>query len=138
MVVDVILLSAVLAASSQRCGVGQREFTSTGIGGGNCITLSGSREPSLLYSATLEEAVAMDLSLIRDVRFVCIDRADTNLLVWIALDHPTAENRERVFQKQFELMDGFPEVSFDFNVISGEAENAGTFASDAKLLYARS
>lgn len=138
MVVDVILLSAVLAASSQRCGIGQREFTATGAGVGNCITVSGSKEPSLLNSATLEEAVAKDLSLIRDVRLVCIDRADNTLLVWIGLDHPTAENRERVFQKQFDLIDGFPEVSFDFNVISGEADNADAFASDAKVLFVRS
>jgi hypothetical protein len=137
MVVEVIVLSTILAASSQRCGVGERVFSAIGNGCGNFITIGRSKEPDLLYSATLEDAIAKDFSLIPDVHFVCVDRADDNLLVWIALDNPNAANREKVFQKQFELLDGFPEVSFDFNVISSQAQNPGDFVSDAKVLFVR-
>ncbi len=55
-----------------------------------CIVAGGAQEPNLLYSATLEDAIAKDLSLIRDVRLVCVDRADNNLLVWVSLDNPNA------------------------------------------------
>jgi hypothetical protein len=135
-VVEVFVLSSVLAASSRRCGVGEHVFSTTH--GKDPITVSGSRESSALFSATLEQALAKDFSLIPDVHYVCVDRADKNLLVWIALDHPDVANREKVFQKQFALIDGFPEVSFDFNVISSQAADPKDFASDAKLLYSRS
>jgi hypothetical protein len=135
MVVEVFVLSSVLAASSRRCGAGESVFSVTEWK--DSITVNGSREPSSLYSATLEDALAKDFSLIPDVHYICVDRADNNLLVWIALDHPNAENRERVFQKQFDLIDGFPEISFDFNVISSRALNPQEFASDAKVLYSR-
>ncbi len=137
MVVDVIILSAVLAASSQRCGAGKHVFSIIGSGSGICVVVGGEKEPKLLYSATLEDAIAKDLGLIPDVRLVCVDRADNNLLVWVALDNPRAENREKVFRKQFELIDGFPEISFDFNIVSSDAKNPREFASDAKVVYSR-
>lgn len=66
-----------------------------------------------------------------------VERADDNLLVWIALDSPTRENREKVFQKQFELIDGFPEIAFDFNLISSLNRSGADFASGATLIYSR-
>src|SRR5580692_2881979 len=99
MFVETIVLSAVLAASSQRCGAGERIFSANGPSGDICIVASGSQEPKLLYSATLEDAIAKDMGLISDVQLVCVDRADNNLLVWVALDNPSAENREKVFRK---------------------------------------
>jgi hypothetical protein len=42
-----------------------------------------------------------------------------------------------VFQKQFDIVDGFPEVSFDFNLIAGKNRDANEFASEAKLIYSR-
>jgi len=101
------------------------------------ITVGGSKEPSLLHSLDLEDALAADLRVVPDVRYVSVERADDNLLVWIALDSPTKENREKVFQKQFELIDGFPEIAFDFNVISSLNHNSADFASGAKLIYSR-
>lgn len=94
-------------------------------------------EPAILYSQTLEAALAKDLALVSDVRHVLVERADDNLLVWIALDNPTKEIRERVFQKQFDLIDGFPEVSFDFNIVSARGRSPQEFATSAKLIYSR-
>jgi len=135
MLVEVFVLSSVLAASSQRCGVGTRTFSL----GSDCgaITASASKEPSLLYSATIEEAVAKDLSLISEVCYVCVDRADRNLLVWIAVDQPDEATREKVFQKQFDLIDGFPEVAFDFNLVGSRGRNPKDFATEAKVVYTR-
>lgn len=94
-------------------------------------------EPAILYSQTLEVALAKDLALVHDVRHVLVERADDNLLVWIALDNPTKDVREKVFQKQFDLIDGFPEVSFDFNIVSAKGRSSQEFASSAKLIYSR-
>jgi hypothetical protein len=94
-------------------------------------------EPAILYSQALEVALAADIALVPDVRHILVERADDNLLVWIALDNPTKEVREKVFQKQFDLIDGFPEVSFDFNLISAKDRTPEEFASSAKLVYSR-
>ena len=94
-------------------------------------------EPAVLYSQSLEVALANDLALVRDIRHVLVERADDNLLVWIALDNPTKEAREKVFQKQFDLIDGFPEISFDFNLVSSRDRTPAEFASSAQLIYSR-
>ncbi|MGA3129624.1 MAG: hypothetical protein ABSD59_02415 [Terracidiphilus sp.] len=101
------------------------------------MTVNGSKEPSLLYSQDVEDALAADFGVILDVHYVSVERADGNLLVWVALDSPTKENRERVFQKQFELIDGFPEIAFDFNVVPSSNRSSADFASGSKLIYSR-
>jgi hypothetical protein len=101
------------------------------------ITAGGSKEPNLLHSLDLEAALAADFRTVPDVRYVSVERADNNLLVWIALDSPTKENREKVFQKQFELIDGFPEIAFDFNLTASLHHSSADFACGAKLIYSR-
>ena len=91
----------------------------------------------MLFSATLESALAKDFALNPHVQAVFVDRVEGNLLVWIAVDDPTREIREKVFQKQFDLIDGFPEISFDFNIIAGRDRSPQEFASEAKLIYSR-
>jgi hypothetical protein len=138
MILEVVTLSLVLAASPRRCGAGEDLCSlNSGERGRITITVNGKKEPSLLHSVTLEDALAQDFELISDVRFVSVERADDNLLVWIALDSPTKENREKVFQKQFELIEGFPEISFDFNLIPSMNRTRNEFVSDAKLIYSR-
>jgi len=85
----------------------------------------------------LEDALARDLSFVGEVRHVCIERADNNLLVWIALENPISAVRERVFQKELELIEGFPEIDFDFNVIPAKGRDPRQFASSAKIIYSR-
>jgi hypothetical protein len=136
MFIEVGVLSVVLAASSQRCDVGERTLVAES-SGARTITVCGSEEPKLLYGQTIEHALASDLALVTDVRHIMVERADDNLLVWIALDNPSKEVREKVFQKQFDLIDGFPEISFDFNLISSRNRSPEEFASSAKLIYSR-
>jgi hypothetical protein len=141
MFVEVAVLSSVLAASSQRRGEGKHVFTAHSVCesagerymvGPDCLG-----EPKVLYSQSLEAALANDFALVPDVRHVLIERADDNLLVWIALDNSTRDVREKIFQKQFEIIDGFPEVSFDFNVVAAKNRSSLDFASGAQLIYSR-
>jgi len=67
---------------------------------------------------------------------VLIESAEQNLLVWIAVDNPTREVRERVFLKELALIEGFPEVDFDFNIVRSSPEPR-QIASNAKAIYSR-
>jgi hypothetical protein len=42
-----------------------------------------------------------------------------------------------VFQKELELIEGFPEIDFDFNIIPAMNRDACHFASSAKIIYSR-
>ncbi len=88
-------------------------------------------------NASLEKALALDLSPLREVRHVLIERADGNLLVWIALDNPAHDVRERVFQKELGLIENFPDVEFDFNLVPAMGRDPGHIASGAKVVYTR-
>lgn len=81
--------------------------------------------------------MALDLSPVREVRHVLIERADGNLLVWIALDNPAHDVRERVFQKELGLIENFPEVEFDFNLVPAMGRSSAHIASGAKVIYTR-
>jgi hypothetical protein len=136
MLLEIAALSFVLAASPQRREAGEHLCSATS-GGGNIIIVGGTQESSSVWSASLETALADDLALVPDVQSVFVERAQRNLLVWIGVDNPTREVREKVFQKQFDIIDGFPEISFDFNLVAGKNRDAREFASEAKLIYSR-
>jgi|HubBroStandDraft_1064217.scaffolds.fasta_scaffold336054_2 hypothetical protein len=134
MILEVTVLSTVLAHSCVRRGSGEHCFASD-LYEPSVITVCGSNKPDLLDSQSLEDALATDFSSIDEIERIFIERAEGNLLVWIATDHPSAKTRERIFSKQFSFMDGFPEISFDFNVISVGPDAVHEVASDAKLVY---
>jgi hypothetical protein len=129
-----ITASIILAAGAQRCGKGESMFSVT-TDKSHCIAVCGSAETSLLYSQSVETALAEDLAHIPEVNRIFVDRADGNLLVWIAANNPSRAVRESIFQRQFDLIDAFPEVSFDFNIISTHADIPLEIASEAKLIY---
>jgi hypothetical protein len=137
MLVEVGVISLVLASAPPRCGTGESVFLATSSGDTFVVLADGHSEPSLLYSETLESALAKDLALVSSVRHVLVERADDNLLVWIAVENPTREIRERVFQKELALIEGFQEISFDFNIVPATDAPASELASGAKLIYSR-
>jgi hypothetical protein len=98
---------------------------------GSCIT------PEVLLSDPLEVALSKDFAVIPEVLQVLAERADSNLLIWIAVDSPEYEVRDRIFQKELEILDGFPEVNFDFNVILADGRDPGEFATGAQVVYLR-
>jgi hypothetical protein len=57
--------------------------------------------------------------------------------VWIAVDNPVRSVRDQVFRKELELIEGFPEIDFDFNVIATKNSDPRQFASSAKVIYSR-
>jgi hypothetical protein len=135
MLVEIGTLSLVLAASAQSCGPGKHVLSLHSWQ--HKHDAAAPQEPNLLNSATLESAVAMDLALVPDIRHVLVERADDNLLVWIAVDNPTKEVRETVFKKQYGLIEGFPEISFDFNLVVAKGRGPLELASGAKVIYSR-
>jgi hypothetical protein len=90
-----------------------------------------------LEDTGVEAVLAHDLSLVGDVRHVLTERADGSLLVWIALDNPAQEVREEVFQRELGLIDSFPEVEFDFNIVPAMGRDPDHIASGAKVVYTR-
>lgn len=128
-------MSVLLTASAARkCGPGESVFSVTS--GGSCaVAVRGYLEPSLLYGQSVENALAEDLRSVPQIKRIFVERVDGNLLVWMATDSPSREVRERIFQKQFDLIDAFPEISFDFNIISTSAGTPSEIATEAKLIY---
>jgi len=88
-----------------------------------------------LIAYNLEVALAKDLSSLAEVRHVFTKWADGNLLVWIAIDNAESyQVRSQIYDKELGLMDGFPEISFDFNLIPAMGRAAKDLASDAKII----
>ena len=137
MLVEVLALSVVLSRAPEVCGAGKRVFSLDYFSDAVTCTAIGSGQPETIFSLGLEDALANDLALVKEVRDVSIERADNNFLVWIALDNPIREVRERVFRKELELIEGFPEIDFDFNVIQAKGRDPYQFASGAKVIYSR-
>lgn len=135
MLVEVGILCVVLARTPERCGVGESVFcrSSSDV---VLFTATG-HQPQVSFGTDLETVLARDLSFVKEVRHVLVERADHNFLVWIALENPIAEVRERVFRKQLDLIEGFPEIDFDFNVIAANSSDPHHFASGAKIVYSR-
>lgn len=104
-------------------------------GKGHLIAAGGSAEAGLLHSQSVETALVNDLATLPAVNRIFVERADGNLHVWVVADNPSREIREQIFQKQFDLIDAFPEVTFDFNIVSTRAQNPAEIASEAKLIY---
>lgn len=131
-----ITASIVIAAASQRYGAGESAFALTS-DKSRSIVACGSVESSMLYSQSVENALAEYLAMVPEVEQIFVERADGNLLVWLTSDRPSRDVRERIFQTQFDLIDAFPEVSFDFNIISTRPGTPTENVSGAKLVYSR-
>lgn len=127
----------ILAAGTQTCVAGESVFSKDSHKGNKAITVWGSIEPSMLYSQSVEDALADDLKGIGEINCIFVERVEANLLVWMTANHPSKEVRERIFQKQFDLIDAFTEVSFDFNLVSTDAQDPREIHSAAKVIYSR-
>ncbi len=137
MLVEVAALYVVLARSPEKCEAGDHFLCLDSGGALTSVTVVGQGEPQISFSSDLEDALARDLALVEEVRHICVERADNNLLVWIGLDNPVREVRERVFRKELELIEGFPEVDFDFNIVAAVERDPYQFASASKIIYSR-
>jgi hypothetical protein len=93
--------------------------------------------PEIIIPESLEIALGTDLSAIPQVRHVLTEWVEGTLLVWVAIDNAEAGVRRQVYQKELELMDGFPEVAFDFNLVATMGRNAEELATGARVVFSR-
>lgn len=140
MIFAVATLSFVLSCAPRRCS--SVEETDLLVFDSNTQTLTWipdlSIVPEISVSGNLEGALAQDLASIPDVRYVLTERAEGNLLVWVIIDNAESyESRSRVYEKELGLMDAFPEVSFDFNLIPSMDRDPRNLASGAQVVYSR-
>jgi len=140
MLIETAALVIVLSQTPELCDAGERVYQLDSVTNSlnmKSLFLSLETTSTPVYSSDMESVLAADFATIPDVRHVILEHADGNLLVWIALDNPTREVRERVFQKQLSLLDGFPEIDFDFNIIPSLNRNPREFVSGGKVIFSR-
>lgn len=93
--------------------------------------------PETVISSTLEMAIASDLASVRQVRDILIESVHDSFLVWVTVDDPDRAVRDRIFQKEMDLMDAFPRINFDFNLIPTMGRDISEIATDAQVVYSR-
>ena len=94
-------------------------------------------QPKVPNDTSPEAALSKDLAIIPQVRHVMIEHTEGPLFVWIAVDNPEPEVRERIYQKELEIITCFPEVDFDFNLIPSLGSKAAEIATGAQVVYSR-
>jgi hypothetical protein len=140
MIFEVAILSFFLAGQPRKCNTFESGVVV--VFDSNTTSIEWKPEYSLIpevsVAGNLEAALAKDLASIPEVRHVLTERAEGNLLVWIAIDNAESyEVRSQVYEKELGLMDGFPEVSFDFNLMPAMGRNAKELATGAQVVYTR-
>ena len=97
----------------------------------------GTKLPSIEIADTLEVALSKDFASVPQVRHILTEQGNGPLLVWISVDNPEPSVRERIYQKELELITGFPEVDFDFNLVPSLGREPFEIASNAAVTYTR-
>ena len=90
-----------------------------------------------VVSSTLQAALAQDLASVPQVSDILIENVKGAFLVWVVVDNPERQVRDRIFQKQMDLMDAFPEIGFDFNLIPSMGRPVNEIATGAIPVYSR-
>ncbi len=137
MLVVETLVFVVLVCESRRSSVGEQVVHFDSQYEGLLLTNEAGVEPAVAIADNLETAMSKDFASVSEVRHVLTERADGNLLVWIAVDDPRPEVRKRIYQKELSLIEGFPEVDFDFNLIPAMGRAADDLATGARVVFSR-
>jgi hypothetical protein len=105
---------------------------------GKAIGSQSTVEASVLVGDTLETAIARDFACIPEIRHVMTDQVNGLLRVWISIDDPAPEEvRMQVHQKELDLIDDFPAVDFDFNLIPAMGREPEEIATGEHVVYSR-
>ncbi len=72
----------------------------------------------LTRAGDIETVIQDEFRSIPQVENVSVEHEDGTVSVWIAADNPMKSLRHKTYAKQMCLMEAFPEVSFDFNLVS--------------------
>ena len=85
----------------------------------------------------LRTALARILGLVPQVRHVMAETAEGVTVVWIAVDDPQPDVRRAIYQKELEIIDAFPDVDFDFNLVPSMGRPPADIVTDAAVVYSR-
>jgi len=142
MIFETAILAFILACEPRKCSTVEGNHVVFFDSNTRTIHVEPPTQPEISinegFAEGLEAALAKDLASVREVRCVLTEQADGNLLVWIAIDDPGSfEIRSRIYEKELGLMDGFPEVNFDFNLILSMGRSPRELATGAQVVYSR-
>ncbi len=126
-----------LTCTGRRYGIGEHVVKFDSNTDELVLTTESAKMPELLIADDLETALGKDFAGIPQVRHVLTEWVDGPLLIWIALDNPEPNVRRKVYQKELELIDGFPEIDFDFNLVPALGRNAEELATGAHVVFSR-
>ncbi len=84
---------------------------------------------------SIEIALAKDLSTVSDVAHVVLERVEGSLLVWIIARDPDASARWQIYQKEMDIIEGFPDIEFDFNLIASQGRELQQLMSAGGVVY---
>ncbi|MEO8027779.1 MAG: hypothetical protein ABI823_14950 [Bryobacteraceae bacterium] len=87
---------------------------------------------------SIQDAMAKDFGSVPEVKFVLAEAVPSALLVWIAVDSPDTAVRYRIYDKELGLVSEFPDIDFDFNLVSVMDRSSADIATGARLIYSRS
>jgi hypothetical protein len=90
-----------------------------------------------LITDALDVTLAKDFASIPEICHVLMERANGSILIWITVDNPVSSVRKRIYEKELEIIDCFPEVDFDFNIVPSVSRGADEIATGARVLYSR-
>jgi hypothetical protein len=135
-VVETVIWVGLACAARRMNGADQSmNFDSTAKG--LIINTGNAKMPEILIADPLEIALGKDFAGIPQVRHVLTEWVDGPLLVWIAIDNIELDVRRKVYQKELELMDGFPNIEFDFNLVPALDRDPEELASGAHVVFSR-
>lgn len=81
----------------------------------------------------LTDFVAYEFSQIREVDAVLTARHNNLFYVWIIVDQFDKGVREKVYSREKEIINGFKQFDFDFNIISRRGRDMNELISDPMM-----
>jgi hypothetical protein len=86
---------------------------------------------------SLDIALSQDLAGICEVRHVMTDQAEDGLVVWIVVDDPAPDVRREIYRRELQLLEDFPGIEFDFNLVYSLGRSTEEIATGARVVYSR-
>ncbi len=74
--------------------------------------------PTNAITDSLKSALAKDLASLPQVHHIETEWTDGALFVWIFLEDASPSARRQIYPKQLKIISRFPEVDFDFNLVT--------------------
>ena len=73
--------------------------------------------PNAVITDAVEVTLAKDFAGVPEIRHVLMEKSGRLMFIWISVDSPVSSVRKRIYEKELEIIDCFPEVDFEFNIV---------------------